>query len=143
MWRQQPQRNLSFLPFHPAKYRNKGQRVTAKELRSWHLNCNSPRAGWRNIRLVGPGVVRLMELKGSRSFLNAIQELSRLCEKPAKSEWHDVGNREALLALGKRTRWWRGERSRIDCCGMSGCCCLECDGVVGKMKHYLTQGSLL
>lgn len=46
-----------------------------------------------------------MELKGSRSFLNAIQELSRLCEKPAKLEWDDVGNREALLALGKTIRW--------------------------------------
>lgn len=84
-----------------------------------------------------------MDLKGSRSFLNAIQELSRLCEKPAKLEWDDVGNREALLALGKTIRWWRWGHSRIDCWRKTGCFCLECDGELGKAKHYLTQDSSL
>lgn len=85
-----------------------------------------------------------MELKWSRSFLHAIQEMSRLCEKPVKLEWQDVGNREALLALGKEDGLVEGGgSSRIDCWGVSGCCCLESDGVVGKVKHYLTQDSCL
>jgi len=43
-----------------------------------------------------------MEPEWSRSFLHAIQEMSRLCEKPVKLEWQDVWNMEALLSLGKR-----------------------------------------
>jgi len=53
-------------------------------LHGCHLNHNSCGAGWRSISLLRLGVLGLMELKGDRSFLNAIQEMSRLCEKPVK-----------------------------------------------------------
>lgn len=96
---------ISFLPSR--KIQEWRAQSHCQEVGRLSFNVEFTQSHWRSISRGGPGVAGLMELKRSWGFLHAIQEMSRLCEKPAKLEWQDFGNREALLALGRRIGWWR------------------------------------
>lgn len=52
-----------------------------------------------------------------------------------------LGTGKFFLLLARGSVGGGGGSSRIDCWGVSGRCYLETDGVVGKVKHHLTQDS--
>lgn len=53
-----------------------------------------------------------------------------------------MGTGKLFLLLAKGSVGEGGGSSRIDCWGTC-CCCLKCDGVVSKVKHYSVQDSPL